>query len=96
MTIPSHPRRSSPQFSASCGAGYSAGSRPFRRLFFVAPSFSQTYKNPSAPTETRIDDLASRMTLEGRRSLFRHVRLQPPTRRPLLFIRVHQRSFKFF
>jgi beta-glucosidase len=51
-----------------CGAGYSAGSRPLRRLFVAlllcTPAFSQTYKNPSAPTEQRIDDLVSRMTLE--------------------------------
>lgn len=51
-----------------CGAGYSAGRRPLRRLFVAlllcTPAFSQTYKNPSAPTEQRIDDLVSRMTLE--------------------------------
>ncbi len=31
---------------------------------FSTLAFSQTYKNPSATTESRIDDLASRMTLE--------------------------------
>ena len=69
MTPPSHPRQATPETSPSCGAGYSAGSRPFRRLVFVfailSPlALSQTYKNPSAPTETRIDDLVSRMSLE--------------------------------
>ena len=34
------------------------------RLFLCIPAYSQTYKNPSAPTEQRIDDLVSRMTLE--------------------------------
>jgi beta-glucosidase len=59
MTIPSQ---------LPCGAGYAAGSRPFRRLFLfaclIATAHSQPYKNPSAPTEQRIDDLLSRMTLE--------------------------------
>jgi beta-glucosidase len=31
---------------------------------FSTLAFSQTYKNPTAALEARIDDLASRMTLE--------------------------------
>jgi beta-glucosidase len=38
--------------------------RLFVALLLCTPAFSQTYKNPSAPTEQRIDDLVSRMTLE--------------------------------
>ena len=35
------------------------------RLFaFALPADAQTYKSPTAPTESRIDDLISRMTLE--------------------------------
>lgn len=46
-----------------------AGPCPAAFRFFVITLFStlalsQTYKNPTAPTEARVDDLVSRMTLE--------------------------------